>query len=100
MYLFSQENQEMAKPQSTEGHPTSEHHEGQLVKVRPSCRRPQHFGDASAMGGPARTAAAVEWSHPEPKIPTVHASGGGDKEVTQALREAQKIVSDFQIIRH
>ncbi|XP_007646738.2 zinc finger protein 182 isoform X1 [Cricetulus griseus] len=91
LWLLASPNQLSNIAKSTEGHPTSEHHEGQLVKVRPSCRRPQHFGDASAMGGPARTAAAVEWSHPEPKIPTVHASGGGDKEVTQALREAQKI---------
>lgn len=38
-----------------------------LVKVQPRCsRRPQYFGDASTTGWPPRTAAAVEWSQPEP----------------------------------
>ena len=32
-----------------------------LVKVHPSCRRPQHFGDANTMEQPPRIAAAM-WS--------------------------------------
>lgn len=39
-----------------------------LVKVQPGCnRRPLHFGDASSMGGPPRTAAAMERSPSEPR---------------------------------
>lgn len=37
--------------------------EGQLS----CCRRLQHFGDASTMGRPPRTAATVEWSWLEPR---------------------------------
>lgn len=39
-----------------------------VVKVQPRCgRRPQHVGDASTTGESPRTAAAVEWSQPEPR---------------------------------
>ena len=39
-----------------------------LVKVQPGLSRdPQHFGDASTMGQPPRTAAGVKWNQPEPR---------------------------------
>ena len=47
-------------------------------------RRPQHFGDARAMGCPPRTA-AVEWSQLGPGRQAVCAAEGRDREVTCAL---------------
>lgn len=57
-----------------------------LVKVQPRCsRRPQHFGDASTMGCPPRTATAVAGRRPlEPRGQAVCAAEGRAIEVTQA----------------
>lgn len=58
-------------------------------------RRPQQFGDASAMGQPLRAAAAVEWSLPELRRQLCVLQRA---EPEKPLGGAQKITSGSQML--